>query len=94
MIIVKYSKYKNKKGKRTMQKNVQHVDALRVNINGEYYILIIKNERHGEKHHEFFAINDDTGDVQFMFGLSVENEEDAIEIAISNAADYIIPFKA
>ena len=66
--------------------NVEKLEVLKVNLENEYYILIVPNAVEGIR--EFFLANELVAKVDYMFGCYVADDEEAIEIAVSNADEY------
>ena len=48
-----------------------------------------KTTNSGKMYHAFFLVNDQTGDTAFMFGCEVVDGYEAVELANSNAVDYL-----
>lgn len=43
----------------------------------------------GKMHHDFFLVNDHTGETVYMFGCAVVDGYEAVELAEANAVEYI-----
>lgn len=49
------------------------------------YALIVPDPQKGEKFRDFFLSHDETGITVHMFSMDVQDDEDAIDLAVSNA---------
>ena len=73
----------------------EKITALRVHLEkpfSDFYVLILpmNNPPDTEKdYRDFYLICDGYSTIIDMFGCAVENEENAVEMALSNACDYI-----
>ena len=56
-----------------------------------FYCLVVPMPEYGENHRQFYLMCKGWGVVVDMFGCAVESDEDAAEIALANAPDYIEP---
>lgn len=64
---------------------VEELRALRVNLDDGFYVLIVPNGAY----HEFLLGHDAYAPIENMFGCSVKSDEEAIELAVGNAPEYI-----
>lgn len=67
--------------------------TLRVNLNHEkfpdFYVLIVPNRKCGLKHRDFYLASDCTAFITYMLGTAIESYEEAADIALANAEDYL-----
>ena len=70
---------------------VGKLEVLKVTLENEYYVLIMPNFKEGVGIRDFFLAHELFGDVMWMFGCYVKDDEDAIRLAVSNAEDVYIP---
>lgn len=64
---------------------VEKVETIRVRLNDGFYVDITPN---GDSR-DFWLYRDGWGVSEFMFGMAVTTDDEAIELAIGNAEDYI-----
>lgn len=50
------------------------------------YVLVLISPK---MHHDFYIVNDRSGETVFMFGCAVADGWEAIELANANAIDYV-----
>ncbi|MBO5706446.1 MAG: hypothetical protein J6S05_05555 [Bacteroidaceae bacterium] len=59
----------------------------------KFYCLIVPSAKTAENFRDFYLMCEGFGVVSDMFGCIVKSDEDAAEIALSSAIDYIDPSK-
>lgn len=55
----------------------------------EFYALVVPNPRHGLRYRDFYLVNEYTGETWFLFGLDVDSNEHAAELAVNNAGEFM-----
>ena len=71
----------------TEKLNVLRVDLLPVGV-PDASVLIIPEYRTAPDFREFYIQHGENPNWRYMFGCAVETDEDAVEIALSNAPQY------
>lgn len=59
---------------------LEKLNVLKVTVENGFYVLVIPN---GE-YHDFILAHEDYGVYEHMFGCEVENDDEAVELALSN----------
>ena len=73
---------------------VEKLDVLKIGLENEYYILIIPNDEYGmDGFRDFFLASEMFEPVMWMFACGVENDDEAVEIALSNAEEYLDEYR-
>lgn len=67
---------------------VEKVETIRVRLNDEFYCQITPSADYPECH-DFILYRKGYGVSCHMFGCKIESDEHAVELAVSNAYDYI-----
>ncbi len=66
--------------------------TIRVNLDDVFYALIVPDPRQGINYRDFYLVNEATGEAVFMFGLDVDSDEHAAELAATNAEPFAVDF--
>jgi hypothetical protein len=67
---------------------VEKLEVLKVNLENEYYVLIVPRTD-DEDIREFYLANEIYGDVMYMFGCIVHSDDEAVELALENVESGI-----
>jgi len=66
--------------------------TLRVNLDSvnfrETHALVVPDPRQGINYRDFYLVDEATGEAVFMFGLDVDSDEHAAELAVNNALPF------
>ncbi len=53
-----------------------------------YFVLVIPNTSVSPKYREFYLIGDESDTAKYMFGIAVDDDQEAADIASTNAPYY------
>ena len=69
---------------------VEKLEVLKVGLANEYYILIIPNDEYGmDGFRDFFLASEMFEGVIWMLACEVENDDEAVRIAVNEAPEFI-----